>query len=359
MNWDWEKLQEKRQRQSKGSGGSRPTPPDFGDFFQKFQNFKNFRSPGLKLLILLVILLWLASGFYIVRPDEVGVVQRFGAYVRTTQSGPHYHMPYPVETVQTPSVTEIKRVEVGFRSAASGSSMGLSSYRSVPEEALMLTGDENIVNVQFIVQYQIKQAENYLFNISQQGKTVKDAAEASMRDVIGGNQIDAVLTEEKFEVQAQTKELLQKILDSYESGINVTAVKLQDVHPPDEVRDAFKDVASAREDKSRLINQSMSYRNDIIPKARGKVATILNEAEAYKESTIRKAKGESDRFLKVLAEYRQAREVTEKRLYLEAMESILSQVRSTYLLSDKASQSTVPYLPLDRLQNRAGTKSNQ
>ena len=361
MNWDWEKLQEKRQRQSKGGGGGgRPTPPDLGEFMKKFQNFKNLKSPGLKLVIALVVLLWLASGFYIVRPDEVGVVQRFGAYVRTTQSGPHYHLPTPIESVKTPKVTEVKRVEIGFRSRDTGAGMGLSGFREVPEESLMLTGDENLVNVQFIVQYQIKEAQNYLFNIQQQQKTVKDAAEASMRDVIGSNQIDAVLTAEKFEVQSQTKEILQRILDSYDSGIRVTAVKLQDVHPPQQVSDAFKDVASAREDKSKLINRAMGYRNEILPKARGRVASILNAAEAYKETTIRKAKGDSDRFEKLLAEYRQATEVTRERLYLEAMESVLNQVRSTYLLSQESAGSVVPYLPLDQLRNRVqGTQDGQ
>ncbi|WP_027369584.1 FtsH protease activity modulator HflK [Desulfovermiculus halophilus] len=361
MNWDWEKLQEKKQRQSKGGsgGGGRATPPDLGEFMRKFQNFNNFKSPAVKLGIALVILLWLASGFYIVRPDEVGVVQRFGAYARTTQSGPHYHLPIPIESVKTPKVTEVKRVEIGFRSRDAGAGMGLSGFREVPEESLMLTGDENLVNVQFIVQYQIKEAQNYLFNIQQQQKTVKDAAEASMRDVIGSNRIDAVLTAEKFEVQSQTKEILQRILDSYDSGIRVTAVKLQDVHPPKQVSDAFKDVASAREDKSKLINRAMGYRNQILPQARGQVASILNEAEAYKETTIRKAKGDSERFEKLLAEYKQAQDVTRERLYLEAMQAVLEKVHSTYLLSDQAADSVVPYLPLDQLGNRKPKEASQ
>ncbi|MFO7876189.1 MAG: FtsH protease activity modulator HflK, partial [Desulfovermiculus sp.] len=208
----------------------------------------------------------------------------------------------------------------------------------------------------------IKEARNYLFNIQQQQKAVKDAAEASMRDVIGSNRIDAVLTAEKFEVQSQTKEILQRILDSYNSGIKITAVKLQDVHPPKEVSDAFKDVASAREDKSKLVNRSMGYRNEILPQARGRVASILNAAEAYKETNIRKAKGDSERFEKLLAEYKQATEVTRQRLYLEAMESVLEQVRSTYLLSEQSAGSVVPYLPLDQLRDRnpgkAGSGNN-
>lgn len=248
------------------------------------------------------MLLWLASGFYIVNPDQVGVIKRFGAFSRITGPGPHYHLPYPIETVLTPSVTQIKRVEIGFRSVTLGT--GINNYRSVPKESLMLTGDENIVDVQFIVQYRIKDAYSYLFNISNPFKTVKDAAEAAMRAVIGNNQINAVLTTEKFIIQNKTQKLLQQVLDSYHTGIQVVAVKLQDVHPPKEVLDAFKDVASAKEDKSRLINQAMAYRNEIIPKARGQAAEIVNKAEAYKETKIMMAQGEANRFLKMLEEYK-------------------------------------------------------
>jgi len=355
MNWDWEKLQEKRQRKpggSSGGGGSGgPTPPDFEQLKEKLMRFKNMKFPGLKIAIGVIVLLWLASGFYIVQPDEVGVVQRFGAFVRVTQPGPHLRIPFPIESVQTPSVTKINRMEVGFRSAESmGYSQG--NFRKVPKEALMLTGDENIVDVQFIVQYRIKAAENYLFNIAEPVKTVKDAAEASMRAVIGSNDVESVLTERKMEIQQETMELLQSTLDKYESGISITAVKLQDVHPPDPVVPAFKDVASAREDRSRLMNQAKSYRNEILPKARGKVATVVNEAEAFKESKVRKAKGESERFLKLLAEYRQAEEVTRKRLYLEAMEDVFVNSRQKTILSDKAAEKMLPYLPLDQLQKR-------
>jgi membrane protease subunit HflK len=362
MTWDWEKLQEKRRRQGGGSGGGGggPQPPDFDKIKNVFQNLKNFKFRGVKIVVALVVLLWLASGIYIVNPDEVGVVQRFGEFTRITQPGPHYHIPYPVESVKTPSVTEIKRIEIGFRTPQYETTMGQSTFQAVPKESLMLTGDENIVDVQFIVQYRIKQAQNYLFNISQPQKTVKDAAEAAMRDVIGSNEIEAVLTTEKFAVQNETMALLQKILDSYESGIRVTAVKLQDVHPPEQVSDAFKDVASAREDKSRLINQAKSYRNDILPKARGRVASMLNEAEAYKESKIRQAKGESERFLKLLREFEKAPEVTRKRLYLEAMQDVYADTERKLILSGEASERMVPYLPLNELQGgkrRSGRNS--
>ncbi len=363
MNWDWEKLQEKRQRQSRGGaggGGGGTQPPDFGEFKKRLQNLKNFNFPGFKIALALIVLLWLASGFYIVNPEEVGVVQRFGAFTRITQSGPHYHLPYPMESVQTPKVTEIRRTEIGFRSSDTERGLPQGSYRNVPKESLMLTGDENIVDVQVIVQYRIKEAQNYLFNISRPEKTVKDAAEAAIRDVVGNNEIEAVLTAQKFEIQNETRTLLQEVLDSYNSGIQVTAVKLQDVHPPQDVTDAFKDVASAREDRSRLINQATGYRNEIIPRARGKVASMLNEAEAYKESKIRQAKGESVRFVKLLEQYQLAKDVTRKRLYLEAMEDVFSKSGAKMLLSNQAAESIVPYLPLDQLQKPGmGVRKNQ
>ena len=359
MSWDWEKLQEKRQRQGGGGGGRGKPPPDFEEIKQKLQNLLKFKGSGLKIVVALIVLIWLASGFYIVNPNEVGVVKRFGAFTRITQPGPHYHMPYPVETVLTPSVTEIKRLEIGFRSPEFTPSMLDANYQKVPKESLMLTGDENIVDVQFIVQYRIKEAQNYLFEISEPQKTVKDAAEAAMRDVIGNNEIEAVLTEEKLAVQTKTMELLQNILDDYNSGIKVTAVKLQDVHPPQQVTDAFKDVASAREDKSQLINKAMAYRNEIVPKARGQVASILNEAEAYKETKIRQAKGETERFNQILAEYRQVPQVTRKRLYLEAMQEVFQKTGHKTVLTGDVSEKMVPYLPLHELDKGLGKASKR
>ncbi|WP_457572077.1 FtsH protease activity modulator HflK [Desulfovulcanus sp.] len=344
MSWDWDKLQERRQRQThKGGLG-----PDFGDFNQKLKQIKGIKLPGAKSVILLIIALWALSGIYIVDPDEVGVVQRFGQLNRITGPGPHYHLPYPIEKVQTPKVTRIRRVEIGFRSLLKKTIFATNQYRLVPEESLMLTGDENIVDVQFIVQYQIKDPKEYLFNIAQPEKTVKDAAEAAMREVIGYNKIDSALTTGKLAIQNETRDLLQEILDRYHSGIKVVAVQLQDVHPPKEVVDAFKDVASAKEDKIRYINEAEAYRNDLIPKTRGEVAGIINQALAYKESVVRKAKGEASKFLAVLKEYNKAKDITKKRIYLETMEQILSKpnVRKI-ILSDKALQKVVPYLPLN------------
>lgn len=343
MNWDWDKLEENKEKFSK----SKKTPtPDLSELKDKIPFFDNLKGNGIKIIVLILILLWLASGFYIVNPDQVGVVKRFGAFNRITGPGPHFHIPYPIETVLTPSVTQIKRIEIGFRSTYYGT--GVDTYRAVPKESLMLTGDENIVDVQFIVQYKIKDPYSYLFNISNPFKTVKDAAEASMRAIIGNNQINAVLTTEKFEIQNQAQALLQKILDTYQSGIKVIAVKLQDVHPPKEVLDAFKDVASAKEDKSRLINQAMAYRNEIIPKARGKAALIVNQAEAYKETKIRMAQGEASRFLKLLNAYKKAPLVTRKRLYLETMEDVLKKVKNKIIISKSIGNKALPLFNLQK-----------
>lgn len=298
---------------------------------------------------MVALLLWLGSGIYLVQPDEVGVVKRFGAYDRTTEPGPHYRLPFPFESVQTPQVTKIQRLEVGFRGSAGLTAGSGSQLRLVPEESLMLTGDENIVDVQFIVQFLIENAQDYLFNVANQDKTVKDAAEAAMREVIGYNKIDSALTDDKLTIQNDTRDLLQKILDSYNSGIRVVAVQLQDVHPPKQVIDSFKDVASAKEDKSRFINEAEAYENDLIPRTRGEAASILNQAQAYKETKILQSKGDSDRFLFVLEEYRKAKDITKKRIYLETMEEILSRPEvEKIIISNESMQRVFPYLPLQR-----------
>ena len=351
MNWDWDKLQGRRRPSGGGGGGDGPHMPDFDEIGAKLKQFKGINFPVGKLAVLLVVILWLLSGIYIVDPDEAGVVLRFGAYDRTTQPGPHYHLPYPIESVITPKVSQIRRAEVGLRSIErEGRSSDPNQFRIVPEESLMLTGDENIVDIQFIVQYQIKDPVDYLFKVSEQAKTVKDAAEAAMREVVGYNKIDSVLTTDKLQVQNQTRLLMQEILDRYELGIRVVAVQLQDVQPPKEVVDAFKDVASAREDRVRIINEAEAYSNDLIPRTRGLGAQLINEAEAYKETVIRKSEGEASRFLAVLKEYNLARDVTKQRLYLEAMETIFSNPdMEKVIMSDKALNKAVPYLPLDRL----------
>jgi membrane protease subunit HflK len=340
MTWDWEKLQQRRQRPV-GPG------PNLEDFTERVKDWSHLRPPAIRWIVGAVVLLWLASGIYIVEPDEVGVVQRFGAYHRTTQPGPHYHFPFPIEKVQTPKVTKIQRVEIGFRGSTAFVTQGGAQIRLVPEESLMLTGDENIVDVQFIVQYQIADAEKFLFRIANPEKTVKDAAEAAMREVIGYNKIDAALTDGKLAIQNEARALMQRILDTYESGIRVVAVQLQDVHPPKQVIDAFKDVASAKEDKSRFINEAEAYENDLLPRTRGEAARIINEAEAYRETVIRKAEGEAARFTSVLAQYRKAEDVTRRRLLIETMEAVFGSdgVHKT-IVDPEAMGRTLPLLPL-------------
>ncbi len=373
MNWDWDKLQEKRQRQSRpfpspmgdkekkgsggGDGGNGNNEPPIN--FKKFPDNPfggKFNPPSRKgtwLILGGLIVLWLLSGIFIVNPDEEGVVLRFGEYVRTVGPGPHYHLPDPIETVYKPKVTQVLRGEVGFRSVGQERSFTQGQLRTVPEEASMLTGDENIVNVQFSVQYKISDPVEYLFNVTDQAKVVRNAAEAAMREVIGKSLIDSALTDGKIKIQGDATELLQTILNRYEIGVQIIAVQLQDVHPPQEVIDAFKDVASAREDKSRIINEAEAYRNEILPVARGQGAEIENKALAYKEQRIRKAQGDANRFLAVLSEYNKAEDVTKKRLYYEAMENILTRSNDKLILPEGTAEHMLPFLPLQQEKKNA------
>lgn len=294
----------------------------------------------IKLLILLVVVLYLATGIYIVQPNEQGVIRRFGKFTRLDSSGIHYHLPYPFESAVTPSVTEVKRIEIGFRTLRGG------GYADFSKEALMLTGDENIVSAESIVQYKIKNAADYLFNIIEPEQTVRNAAEAALRQVIGSRKIDDALTEGKYEIQEETKLLIQQLLDAYQSGILVTAVQLQDVNPPEEVSSAFKDVASAKEDKSKFINEAQGYRNDLIPNARGEAAKIVKEAEGYKVERIKKAEGDIAKFNQILAEYQKGKEVTKYRLYIETMESILPNMKKYIMEAGENNDSILKFLPL-------------
>ena len=275
-------------------------------------------SMGTFPLIGIFVVLWLLTGIYIVGPDEVGVVQTLGKYSRAAQSGLNYHFPYPIETVSTPKVTEVKRIEIGFRT------VGKNQYQTISRESLMLTGDENIVDAEMIVQYRIKDPVAYTFNFIEPELTVRQASEASLRTVVGRHNIDEALTSGKFMIQEEAKELIQNILDKYNTGILVVAVQLQDVSPPEQVISAFKDVASAKEDKNRMVNQAEGYRNDVIPKARGEAQAQIREAEGYKKARISRAEGDVSKFNAVLKEYRKSKEVTETRLFLETAEEILS-----------------------------------
>ncbi len=297
-----------------------------------------FSKGAIKLFVLLILVLYLATGIYIVQPNEQGVIRRFGKFIRLDSPGLHYHLPYPFESAVTPSVTEVKRIEIGFRTVRNG-------YVDVPEEALMLTGDENIVSAESIVQYRIKNAADYLFNIIEPEQTVKNAAEAALRQVIGSRKIDDALTEGKYEIQEESKILIQELLDSYQSGIVVIAVQLQDVNPPEEVSSAFKDVASAKEDKSKFINEAEGYYNDVIPDARGEAVEITKKAEGYKIERIRKAEGDVAKFNQILAEYKKGKEVTKYRLYIETMESILPKMKK-YIMENGDDNSLLKFLPL-------------
>ena len=292
--------------------------------------------------LIIIFILYLATGIFIVAPDEQGVVKRFGKFSRLESPGLNYHFPYPFETVITPAVTQVKRLEIGFRTIGSGTS---TRYQEIPNEALMLTGDENIVSADAIVQYKIKDPVSYLFNIILPEQTVKSAAEAALRQVVGERKIDEALTVGKYEIQEETMKLLQSLLDSYEAGILIVAVQLQDVNPPKEVQAAFKDVASAKEDKSRYINQAQGYKNDIIPKARGEAVKMTKEAEAYKIERIKKSEGEIARFNKILEEYKNGEYVTKARIYLETMEGILPNMNKVIVDLD-SNQSLVNLLPL-------------
>ena len=275
-------------------------------------------SMGTFPLVGIFVVLWLLTGIYIVGPDEVGVVQTLGKYSRAAQSGLNYHFPFPIETVSTPKVTEVKRIEIGFRT------VGKNQYQTISRESLMLTGDENFVDAEMIVQYRIKDPVAYTFNFIEPELTVRQASEASLRTVVGRHNIDEALTTGKFMIQEEAKELIQNILDKYNTGILVVAVQLQDVSPPEQVISAFKDVASAKEDKNRMVNQAEGYRNDVIPKARGEAQAQIREAEGYKKARISRAEGDVSKFNAVLKEYRKSKEVTETRLFLETAEEILS-----------------------------------
>jgi membrane protease subunit HflK len=307
-------------------------------------------SGGLKNIILVVIAIFLIwQSAFIVAPDEEGVVKRFGVPVRTVSPGPHLKIPL-LESVLQPKVAKLHRVEVGFRKDRQG------RQQTIPQEALMLTGDMNILAIEFIVQYKIKNSSEYLFNVAYIDETIVKAAEAAMREVIGKSKIDEALTTGKAIIQQEAQDLLQRILDQYSTGVQVAAVQLQDVDPPDAVAAAFKDVTNAKEDREKLINQSQGYRNDIIPKAKGEAAQIVNQAKGYAQARLNRAQGEANRFLATLKEYNQAKEIISKRIYIETLEEVLPHVEKI-ILDGKGGDRVIPYLPLERLSKPAPATS--
>jgi len=323
-----------------------------------FGRFGRGGMGGVLLMVALVLpIIWLATGFYQVQPAERAATRLFGKFTPPLkEAGLHWYWPSPVGTVSKEIVEETKRLELGFRSGPAGQLV------DVPAEALMITGDLNIVDVQMVVQYRINDLANYLFQVDDpgdidreirtgapDGMTLKDATEAALRQVVGQSSIDDILTVNKERVQADTMLLLANILNDYEAGIEVLEVRLQNVRPPDEVRDAFDDVVRARVDKEARINEALAYQQDQVPRARGDAQRITNAAEAFKQERILKATGESSRFLSVLTEYRESRDVTRQRLYLEAMEEVLPGMKK-FIVAPEAGGSLLQFLPLQESQ---------
>lgn len=339
-----------------GRGPGTPPPPsndDIDELIRKSQaKFRKILPPGgggnRKLLAVAgvgLLALWLATGIYRVEPEEVGVVLRFGEYHHTDEPGLRYHLPSPVETVVTPQVTRIQRIEIGYRSFDG------SREQSVPEESLMLTGDENIIDITFNVQWKIKNAENFLFHVRNPTITVKDVAESVMREVIGKRPLTAALTEGKQDIEDANKRLLQETLDAYNAGIQIDRVTLLKADPPGPVIEAFRDVQAAKADQERFINEAQAYANEILPKARGEAEKLVQEAQAYKAEVTNRAEGDTSRFISVYEEYKAAKDVTRKRMYLETLEEVM-QGMDKVILSEGASGGVVPYMALPEIRKK-------
>jgi membrane protease subunit HflK len=340
-----------------GSGPqqSGPTPPDLEEFLRRSQDKLrtvlpggNLGSKGIAAIALAAIVIWGLSGFFRVEPDELGIVLRFGQYVRDAKPGLNYHLPYPIEAALTPKVTRVNRIDIGMRSV--DDLRRGSASRDVPEESLMLTGDENIVDVDFSVFWLIKPdgAGDYLFNIQQPEGTVKAVAESAMREVIGRSEIQPILTGARATIETAVQVLMQKTLDNYGAGIQVTQVQLQKVDPPAQVIDSFRDVQAARSDAERAQNEAQTYANRVVPEARGRAAQITQAAEAYRQQTVAEATGQTSRFLQVYEEYKKAPDVTRERMYLETMERLFNGT-DKIILDQGAQNGVVPYLPLNEL----------
>ena len=337
-----------------GGGGQGGRGPDIDDAIRQAQDAIRRVLPsggagGGKLFALIGIVLllgWGASGFFRVQPDEQGIIMRFGAFSRTSPPGWDYRLPWPIESHTTPRVTRINRVDIGFVGAQDGGITGgrVMAARDVLEESLMLTGDENIIDIDVAVFWRIRDAGEFLFNTRNPESTVKTAAESVMREVIGRTAIQPALTEARAQIEQEVRRGAQVIMDQYKAGIEITQVQLQKVDPPAQVVDAFRDVQRANADRERLRNEAESFRNDIIPRARGEAERMSQEAQGFRESQVARAGGESARFLSVLSAYEQARDVTTRRMYLETMEEILR--RNPKVIVDDRLQGVVPFLQL-------------
>ncbi|KQZ00070.1 HflK protein [Pseudolabrys sp. Root1462] len=353
-----------------GGGGKSPwgsnpqtpggKPPDLEEMLRRGQDRLrgvlpgNMGGKGIALAALAAVVLWGFSGFFRVEPDELGVVLRFGKEVREVQPGLNYHLPYPIETALTPKALRVNKIDIGMRT--SEDVRRGATARDVPEESLMLTGDENIVDVDFSVLWKVKPTGvgEYLFNIQNPEGTVKAVAESAMREVVGRSDIQPILTGARQTIENAVHELMQKTLDSYGAGIVIQQVQLQKVDPPQQVIDAFRDVQAARADLERAVNESQTYANRVLPEARGKVAQITQAAEGYKSQTVAEATGQSARFNQIYEQYKKAPDVTRERMYLETMERVLGGADKVILdTGANGSGSVVPYLPLNELSRPA------
>ena len=325
-------------RNTNGSGGN-----------QKPTNIND--GPGIKILpiFIIVFLIWMVTGFYIVDQGSRGVVLRFGENTEVTQPGPRWHIPYPIETAEVVNQEQVRTIEVGYRSGGGGTSQEL-------RESLMLTGDENIIDLQFAVQYNLKSVQDFIFNNRAADSSVRGSAETAIREIVGKSKMDFVLYEGREEIAVKTKALMQDILDLYKTGINITSVTMQNAQPPEQVQASFDDAVKAKQDLERQKNEGQAYANDIVPKATGTASRLIAEADGYKVSVENESLGNASRFSQILAEYLRAPEVTKNRLFLEAQEQIMSSV-SKVIVDQKGSNSLI-YLPLDKLINKSSSSFN-
>ena len=318
------------------------------NFFSKIKKIFFNGGPGNKKSIisavLILLIIWIISGFYKVNANEQGVILRFGEWVRTTQPGLHYHLPYPIETAKTPKVTKINKTEIGFVTFR-------DSKRLLLEESLMLTGDENIVDINFSVFWLIKDAGKFLFNVRNPERSVKAVSESVMREVIANSLISSALAEGRKDIEMKSIKAIQLVLDKYGSGVQITQLQLQKVDPPDQVIDSFRDVQRARADKEKAINEAIAYRNDIIPKARGNAAKIVQESEAYKKEVIARSEGDANRFNSILKSYKTNEDVTKNRIYLETLEEVFQNANKV-IIDTKQGSGVIPYLPLPEIKKR-------
>ena len=338
-----------------GSSGNKDLEDSIKKAKEKFGKFKIGGPRNISILIIVAVIIWLATGFYRVEPDEQGVELLFGKWNQvTTEPGLHYFFPTPFGKTMTPKVESIRKINVGYRSASELGFSSNSSDRNVLEESLMLTGDQNIVDVQFTVLYKIKDAGKFLFKLRNPETTVKDMSESVMREIVGQRDLEFLLTGGRQEVEQVVRSDLQDILDEYESGILVQSIQLQSVNPPALVIDAFDEVQRARQDKEKLVNEANSYMNKIVPNARGDAAKLVQEATAYKEQVIKQAEGVAQNFIDVYNSYKETKYVTRQRIYLETLTEVLEGPNKIILDSTGEGQGVVPYLPINELIKNKG-----